>query len=540
MSQRGPGPDEAGREAPGPRGYELGGVSAAVVERRGRPSLVWLIPLIAVLVGGFVAWRAFSERGPAITITFKTAEGLDAGKTAVKYKDVQVGLVEDVTLAQDLSGVEVRVRMVKGAEHWLTEKTQFWIVKPRIAGGQVTGLGTLLSGSYIGMDPVLEGRSQRHFEGLEVPPVVTMQEPGRSFVLRSNHAGAVSVGSPVFFRQIQVGQVVSSELDPNDDFVTTKVFVRSPYDQRVRRDSRFWNASGISASLSAEGVTVQTQSVVSILIGGIAFDSPHGEEAELADADAVFPLYQNQDDADKRHYTRTISWMLRFDQSVRGLTVGAPVEFRGIPVGQVTDVRIEFDRASNQFLIPVTIEVEPERFTSGEVSEEQRRQAVDKLVAAGLRAQLKSGNLLTGQLFVSLDIFPNAKPAQVVWNAPLPEFPTIPTPLEEITANLTQLVQRLGKLPVEQIGTDLQASLAALRIALQGSKDIGPALQDTLEKVNNTLQSANRLIEPESTMNAELRRALIELSDAARALGLAAQQFQTQPNSVIFGKKGSN
>ena len=527
MSERGPGPDE------------LAGLSAAVVERRGRPSIVWLIPVVAALVGAFVAWRAFSERGPAITISFKNAEGLDAGKTPVKYKDVQVGLVEDVTLAPDLSGVEVSVRMVKGAEHWLTEKTQFWTVKPRIAGGQVTGLGTLLSGSYIGMDPVLEGRSERRFVGLEVPPVVTMQEPGRFFVLRSNHAGAVSVGSPVFFRQIQVGQVVASELDPNDDFVTTRVFVRAPYDQRVRRDSRFWNASGIQASLSAEGVTVQTESVVSILVGGIAFDAPNGEEVGVAEAEATFPLYQSQDDADKRHYTRTISWLLRFNQSVRGLTVGAPVEFRGIPVGQVTDVRIEFDRASSQFLIPVTIEVEPERFTSGQLDENQRRAAVDKLVVAGLRAQLKTGNLLTGQLFVSLDIFPDAKPAQVVWNAPIPEFPTIPTPLEEITANLTQLVERLGKLPVEEIGTSLKDSLAALRVTLQGTKDIGPALQDTIQKLNGTLASANRMIEPESTMNSELRRALIELSDAARSLGLAAQQFQTQPNSVIFGKKGS-
>ena len=527
MSERGPGPSE------------LASVSAAVVEHRGRPSIVWLIPLIAALVGGFVAWRAFSERGPAITITFKTAEGLEAGKTAVKYKDVQVGLVENVTLAQDLSGVEVQVRMVKGAEHWLTEKTQFWIVKPRIAGGQVTGLGTLLSGSYIGMDPVLEGKSAREFVGLDEAPVVTMQEPGRYFVLRSNHAGAVGVGSPVFFRQIQVGQVVSSELDPNDDFVTTRVFVRAPYDQRVRRDSRFWNASGIQASLSAEGVKLQTESIVSILVGGIAFDAPQGEEAEVAAADAVFPLYQSQEDADKRHYTRTVAWLLRFNQSIRGLTVGAPVEFRGIPIGQVTDVRIEFERSTDQLVIPVTIEIEPERFIKESFTPEERRDAVDKFVASGLRAQLKTGNLLTGQLFISLDIFKDAKPAQVVWNAPIPEFPTIPTPLEEVTANLTQLVERLGKLPVEQIGGELKDSLAALRVTLQGTKDIGPALQDTLAKVNGTLASTNRLIEPQSTVNAELRRALIELSDAARALGLAAQQFQTQPNSVIFGKKGN-
>ena len=510
MSQRGPGPDE------------LSGVAAADVERRGRPSIVWLIPLIAVLVGGFVAWRAFSERGPAITITFKTAEGLDAGKTAVKYKDVQVGLVEDVTLAPDLSGVEVSVRMVKGAEHWLTEKTQFWIVKPRIAGGQVTGLGTLLSGSYIGMDPVLEGRSQRHFEGLEVPPVVTMQEPGRSFVLRSNHAGAVSVGSPVFFRQIQVGQVVSSELDPNDDFVTTKVFVRSPYDQRVRRDSRFWNASGIQASLSAEGVTVQTESVVSILIGGIAFDAPHGEEAELAEANAVFPLYQNRDDADKRHYTRTIAWILRFDQSVRGLTVGAPVEFRGIPVGQVTDVRIEFDRAKGQFQIPVTIEVEPERFTSEDVSAEQRRQAVDRLVAAGLRAQLKTGNLLTGQLFVSLDIFPDAKPATLDWSQTPLQIPTQPGTMNVLESRISDIVAKVSQIPFKEMGDNLNHTL----IGAQGA----------LTNASVLLNNAGQMVAPNSVLDAQLNSTLQQVGGAAQALRLLADYLERHPEALLKGK----
>ncbi len=517
-----------------------GGVANAVVEtRERRPSIVWLIPLIAALVGGFVAYRTLSERGPEVTISFKTAEGLEAGKTQIKYKDVEVGLVESVTLEPDLSGVVCTARMVKGANGWLTEKTQFWIVKPRIAGGQVSGLGTLLSGSYIGMDPVLEGEKSHSFVGLEVAPVIGMKEPGRYFVLRSNHAGAVDVGAPVYFRQIQVGQVVSSSLDPNSDFVTTRVFVRAPYDERVRADSRFWNASGFNASISATGVKIDTESIVSILIGGIAFDAPQGSAAEVAAVDTVFPLFASHDDAEKQHYTQTVAWQLHFDQSVRGLTVGAPVEFRGIPVGQVTDVKLEFDTTRDQFIIPVRIEIEPERFLPAELSELERVKSVNALVASGLRAQLKSGNLLTGQLIVALDIFPDAKPAQVVWNAPIPEFPTIPTSLAEIEANLTKLIERLGKIPVEQIGADLSASLKALRITLQQSEGVAPALKDTLERTQTVMASANQMIGADSTVNTELRRALLELSGAARALGLAADQFQAQPSSVIFGKKGS-
>ncbi len=517
----------------------FGAAADAVVEPRGRPSIIWLIPLVAALVGGFVAWRAFSERGPLITIDFKTAEGLEAGKTQIKYKDVEIGLVEEVVLAPDLSGVVCRARMVKGADEYLKEKTQFWIVKPRFAGGQVTGLGTLLSGSYIGIDPVREGKSARHFTGLEVPPVVSTQEPGRYFTLRSKRTGALDVGSAVYFQRIAVGRVVSSELDAISDFVTTRIFVLAPYDQRVYADTRFWNASGIDLSVGADGVRLETQSLASILIGGVAFETPQGHSLEVAAAETLFPLYQNREAAQRRHYTLSTPYLLYFDQSVRGLTVGSPVEFRGIPVGEVTDVKLELDEATGRFRIPVQIEIEPERFTSATPDEATRRDNVDRMVAAGLRAQLKTGNLLTGQLLVALDIHEDAKPAQMVWTGPVPEFPTMPTPIEEITSNLTRLVERLSQIPVEKIGKELAGSLAALHATLAKSEGVAPALEATLAQAQRALASTNSLIGPDSNVNAELQRALLELSEAARALGLAADQFQAQPDSVIFGRKGN-
>ena len=507
----------------GPR--DLDDVADAVVEARSRISIIWLIPLVAALVGAFVAYRAFSERGPEITITFKTAGGLEAGKTKIKYKDVEIGVVDEVVLSADLSSVICRARMVKGADEYLKEKTQFWVVEPRIAGGQVSGLATLLSGAYIGTDPVREGERTRHFIGLDEPPIVTAQEAGRFFVLRSDAAGALQVGSPVFFRRIEVGQVVSSALDATSDDVTTRIFVRAPYDSRVHARSRFWNASGIDMSITANGVKVDTQSLVSILIGGIAFDTPEHDEGEaMAAAETVFPLYDSRSASEAPHFTKSITWVLYFDQSVRGLAVGAPVEFRGITVGEVTDVSLEFDRQRDQFRIPVKVAIQPERFTTLQ-DEPTRREAISRLVASGLRAQLKSGNLLTGQLVVALDIFKNAKPAQVAWDAPIPVFPTIPTPLEEITANVTHLIDRLSKIPVEQIGSELNASIKELR--------------GTLAQAEATLASANAMINPDSTVTTELRRTLLELGDAARALGLAADQIQTEPDSLIFGKKGS-
>jgi paraquat-inducible protein B len=522
----------------GPDEDELPGVAAAVVEARSRPSIVWLIPLVAVLAGGFVAWRVFSERGPEITISFKSAEGIEAGKTKIKYKDVDVGLVEEVELAPDLSRVLCRARMVKGVNPYLKDKTRFWIVSPRIAGGQVSGLSTLLSGAYIGVDPVTEGKHTHEFTGLDEPPVILATEPGRYFVLRSDRAGTLDVAAPVFFRKIQVGRVVSSRLDPKDESVTTRIFVQSPYDARVRSDSRFWNASGIDVSVGAQGVRIDTESVVSILIGGIAFDTPPDSAAPAAPAEAVFPLYENHEEALKRRYAQRVAWLLHFDQSVRGLDVGAPVEFRGMPLGEVTDVRLEYDPKLQRFVIPVRVEIEAERIEGMNLAGEQRREGLDRLVAQGLRAQLATGNLVTGQLIVSLDFHEDAPPAQIVWGD-VPEFPTIPTPFEEITESLTRIAQGLGRVPFEQIGKDLQGSLAALRVTLNQSEGVAPALKASLEKLETTLASTNTLIGPDSNVNGEVQRALYELSEAARALALAADQIQTQPSSVIFGKKGS-
>ena len=497
-------------------------IAEAVVETRRRPSIVWLIPLIAALVGGFVAWRTFAERGPEITIRFATADGLEAGKTKIEYKSVELGVVEEIRLADDLSHVLCRARMVNGAEEYLREGTRFWVVRARVAGGQVSGLGTIFSGAYIGLDPVREGKPTRAFQGLEVPPVVTTDDPGRHFVLRSYHAGAVEVGTPVFFRRIRVGQVVASELDASGDFVTIQIFVDAPHDERVHAGTRFWNASGIDFSLTADGVTVDTESVVSMLVGGIAFETPERDGGERADDGAVFPLYENRAATQREIYTEKTEWIVYFDQSVRGLVAGSPVEFRGIRIGQVRDVRLELDPEQRHFRIPVVIEIEPQRFGDMHLPPDERRQRLDSLVAAGLRAQLKSGNLLTGQLTVALDMHEGAEPAKIVWQQPYPVFPTIPTPLEEITASLTSLVKRIEQIPFERIGVDLSASLVAARASL--------------EQAERTLASTNSLVAPDSSLSRELRRALYELTDAARSLGLAADQIERDPSSVIFGR----
>jgi len=503
---------------------ERNAVSEAVVTTRRLPSIVWLIPLVAALVGGFVAWRTWSELGPKIEIQFESAEGLEAGKTEIKYKDVAVGVVEEIRLQPDLSGVVCTARMVQGAEDYLREKTRFWVVRARVAGGQVSGLGTIFSGAYIGIDPVREGESRASFVGLEIPPIVTSDVPGKRFVLRSHRAGSVAIGTPLYFRKIQVGEVVSSELDASGEFVTVQVFVHAPHDHRVHRDTRFWDAGGVQVSVGTQGVDVEIESVVSLLIGGIAFETPFGEIGEPAEEGTVFELYASRDATKREVYTQKAYYLLYFDTSVRGLNVGAPVEFRGIQIGEVRDVKLEIDPATQQFRIPVLVEIEPERFGNmGELEPQQRQQALQRLVARGLRAQLQSGSLLTGQLLVELDMHEGQPPAEIVWSEPYPVFPTIPTSLEEITSSLTRLAKRLEKVPLDQIATSIDRTLDTARAAL--------------EQAQQTLAAANSLVGPDSPANSELRQALVELTDAARSIGLAADQIQRQPDSLIFGKE---
>ena len=247
--------------------------SRNVPKRRTRLSLVWFIPILAAVVGAWVAVTRVLSEGPKITITMKTAEGLEAGKTKIHYNGVDIGTVETIVLSEDHQHVILTAQMAPKTEEFLVEDTKFWVVRPRISGANVTGLGTLISGAYIGMEIGSSKEDRREFVGLEIPPVITGETPGRFFILKTKDLGSLDTGTPIYFRRLQVGQVASYALDPDGKDLTVKVFVQAPYDQYVNPDTRFWHASGIDVSLSASGLTVQTQSVLSILIGGIAFES---------------------------------------------------------------------------------------------------------------------------------------------------------------------------------------------------------------------------------------------------------------------------
>lgn len=525
-------------------------IPTAVVARKAgwSVSVIWLLPVVAALIGGFLAWKAYSEKGPTIHVTFMTAEGLEAGKTKIKYKSVDVGVVTAIHLSPDRSRVEVDAEMVKGAEDWLMKDTQFWVVRPIIRGGSVEGLGTLLTGSYIGMDVGKSTQRQNRFEGLEIPPVVTADLPGRHFLLKSQDLGSVGIGSPVYFRRLQVGQVVAYEMEKDGRGVVIRIFVHAPFDRYVNEQTRFWEASGIDVQIGAQGVKLQTESLASIVIGGIAFQTRSDAKVEEpAPENAWFRLFKDRERALAHEDLEVIGFATRFSQSVRGLSVGAPVDFRGLIIGEVTDILAQYDDKAGDIDMIVLMDIYPERLRRrrfGDSPPEPAAARIDKLVDVGVRAQLRTGNLLTGQLFVALDFFKQDRKQKVDWKSDPPEFPTVPSTLVELESNIAEISKRLGKVRFDEIGEDLQRALKSLdqtlqsfdRVAQRVDSEITPEVTRAIAELEKSLQEVQHAVAADSPLQQDMRQALQEVSKAAQSLRQLTDYLEQHPEALIRGK----
>lgn len=523
-------------------------VAEAVVHTKRTFSIVWVIPLVAALVGAWLAYKAISEEGPTITITFETAEGLEAGKTKVKYKDVEVGKVEAISISEDLSNVVVTAKLVKQAESYLTENTQFWVVRARLVAGEVSGLETIFSGAYIGVFPGKAGAPAEAFVGLEKPPIATMDLPGGHFLLRADRLGSLDFGSPVYFRQVKVGKVVDYELDEDGQTVDVRVFIHAPHDRRVHKNTRFWNAGGLDVSVGAGGIKINTESLVTLVLGGIAFETPTDlEPGGPAEEGDIFRLYKNHASIFEKTYAKKQYYVMYFGDSVRGLSRGAPVEFRGIKIGEVKDIKLKFDAEEMTFRIPVLVQIERERISGiDEVTIDKRGKGVGKLVDKGLRARLKTGNLLTGQLFVEMDFHPDAPVQKIVYDGKYPEFPTIPAPLQQLATSVTQFLNKLDRLPLEEVSRDLRDTIKTLDKTLKQTQrlvrhldaNVVPAADAALVQTQKTLAKAENLLSSDSPLHHELTRALGELARAARSIRVLADYLEQRPDALLRGKGG--
>lgn len=541
-----------------PRPSPPDALPAAVVEppRRFRIPLVWIIPLVAALIGLFLAARTYLEQGPVITLQFRTGAGLEPGKTRIKYRDIDVGVITRVKLSNDGAHVQAEAQMAREAERLLVEDTRFWVVRPRVSGSAVSGLDTLLSGAYVGMDAGKTDASRRDFVALEDAPVIALDVPGRSFALHADNLGSVDVGTPVYFRRIQAGQVTAFKLDEQGRHLDIQVFIKSPYDRYVTVDTRFWNASGIDLRLGADGLQLNTESVSSILAGGLAFETPEGGDTEPAPADADFRVFSTRAEALKQPSASAQVWRLRFTETVRGLSVGAPVDFRGIQIGEVIAIAPDVDVDAADVGLKVDIAVFPERMRSRDAAErelsgEAFHALMDRLVARGLRAQLRNGSLVTGQLYVALDFFPGAGKARANWAARPPQLPTQRGSLDELQATLARIAGKLDRLPLDDIAAETRTAIAGLARAVDRTEALmarldGLASNEVRATVDETRQAmaearaavadGRRLLASDAPLQQDLRDSLQELSRAAQALRHLADTLERHPEALLRGK----
>ncbi|MBU1002473.1 MAG: MCE family protein [Proteobacteria bacterium] len=515
------------------------------IRKRKRFSIVWIIPLVAAIAASWMAYKTFETQGPLVTICMETAEGLVPGKTKIKFKDVDVGQVETIEFSKDLQHVEVTARMIKGMERYLRSETLFWVVRARVTPSAITGLSTLFSGAYISVLPTKEGKLMSEFTALTEPPVITDESQGRYFLLRTNNLGSLDVGLPVYFHKVKVGQVVSFHLG-EDDKVEVKVFVQAPFHERVHLNTRFWNASGLDVTLDAQGVRVQTESIITILLGGIAFDTlDTGEPMEQAASNAVFALYPSKAQSFEASYDYRERYLLHFNESVRGLYVGAPVEFRGMSIGRVVDIKLQMNPKKKTASIPVIVEIEPERFEIlGKNGD--REKVVSCLVAMGMRAQLKNGNLITGKTFVDLNLYPSIPGTSLTMGGKYPELPSVPSPLEGLLASTQRIMNKLEQLPMGALTTELRTTLTDIRgtlgqmRGLMGRVDeleLLPKAGQALEQATSALKEVELTMAPDSPVKNDLAKLLQDVSDTARSLRNLADYLERQPDALIFGKE---
>jgi paraquat-inducible protein B len=508
---------------------------------------VWLIPLVAALVGLSILYHSWSKQGPRIFITFQSATGLEAGKTQLRYRDVVIGLVKEIRLTETRDKVVVEAELNKDAAGMANEATQFWVVKPRIGISGVSGLSTLMSGAYIETDTKhgeLGKATKKQFIGLEEPPPITSDRPGSRFALRSEDLGSLSVGAPIYMRRLQVGMISSYKLEPEGKFIEIEVFIDAPYDRYVDGSTRFWNESGVDVTLSPDGMQINTQSLVSLIAGGVSFGS-FGKPRDIAEVGRVFKLYDNRRAAEIEPQGIAVPIYMRFDQTTRGLKAGAGVDFNGVDIGIVNTVALDFDITSGKFFTSVNATLYPERLglvyremNMSRRSVEQLTDSLALMTKRGLRAQLRTANILTGQLYIVLEDFPNAPKIESP-KAEVPfKMPTVASDdLDKLQQQVASIVNKLDKIPFESIGTEVNEMIKQIKVlSATLDKSVVPKLASTLTQVELAVKNLNGLIAPGSPMTASAEAMLEDLRRSLRSLRGLTDSLQTQPDSLITGR----
>lgn len=513
----------------------------ATLNKKPELPLVWFLPVIALLVSGWLIYKSISEKGPVITISFPTAEGLEVDKTKIRYLDVEVGKVTAIRINHDMKTILVTAQMSSDAANYLNKNTSFWVVRPQVGLGGVSGLGTLLSGAYIEIKPG-DGPRQKDFTGLTAPPLLKGHVQGKQFILETSDLGSMRPGTPVHFHGINVGEVLSHALSEDADAIRLTIFINAPYDQFVRKNTRFWIDSGIDLSAGADGFKVRTGPLISLLSGGIAFRVDAKDTVkDIQSGNTLFQLYETYEQSTQIVYKNTLRYVMYFNGSVRGLTEGAPVQLRGIPVGSVTNISLELDKKTAEIRIPVMVELEPDRIKQiNHQTNISDKDIMAQLIKKGLRAQLQTGSLLTGQLLVDLDFHPKSKIVTTANDSIYPEFPTTASSLDQFTHSAQIIMDKIAKLPLEKLSAELDRTLVSLQGTSKAATGLLTSAKGTLSNADKTMNSAQQVLgslEPGSITRYEFDKLLQEFSQAASSVKQLSDYLEQHPETLLRGKK---
>lgn len=532
------------------------------VRRAQRWNIVWVVPLVALLLGGWLLYRNFAAQGPVARVRFDTAEEIYAGKTEVRCRSVKVGIVKDVELADDLKSVLVFVELEHASEGLLRHGTRFWVVKPRLSAAEVSGLGTLIQGAYIELDPGPQDAERDHlFRGLETPPATNRNVPGRRLTLTADEAGSLSVGAPIYFRGIEVGRIEGRNLDESGLQVSYDAFIREKYSHLVTANTRFWNTSGIDISAGADGFKLRTPSFQAMVSGGVSFGVTEGDVAGEPATDGMsFPLFRDEDAARLSTFNPTLKFLLLFEQSVRGLSKKAPVEFRGITIGRVAEISFDLVEGVDDPRIPVMIELDPSLVRPETALAMTKPDSVffSEEIGKGMRAALKTGSLITGAMYVDFDYYADALPAKLGKSGAHTTFPTVSSGFTQLEAKLTAILDKVQAMPLETTMKDIaaaaaeakttitearttlkeiEATAAAARKMLDNPEFQGlPAdLRESLEEIQKSVNSMG----PDGAVQGDLLRTLDELRATLRSMQALSTTIDDNPNSLLFGRDSS-
>lgn len=484
-----------------------------VVRPGRRISPIWIIPIVAALLGAWLAWKYYSERGPDITVHFETAEGVVEGKTSILCRNVTVGTVKSIRLNDNLQGVILTMQMTSEATRLLTKDAQIWVVRPRYGGAGISGLSTIVSGSYIELEPGISKESRRDFIGLEQPPVTPKGVPGLHVTLFTDEAGGITPGTSIVYKGLEAGKIESRIFHPENGKVEFSAFISADYAKLVRQNTRFWNVSGIDVQIGANGLHLHAGTLESLLLGGITFGQPDGStSAPPVNDGAVFTLYDSFDDTKKFVMKNAMPYLLLFSDSVRGLNEEAPVDFRGVRIGTVRGVSFGYLPNDPERRVPVLIQIDPSLITRLPTdSTAPAEEFISQAVQNGLRATMKTGSFLTGQLYVDLDFEKEPKPATVVEIEGYRVIPTVSGGLSELQDKAMAVMDKIKALPLEEAVKNAADALAEIKKTAGGFGEDSPAYK-------------------------QLTVTLRELDETLRSVRALADTLEEKPNSIIFGK----